>query len=82
MSVELSGYWNDVDLEQIAIWDPDVIIVPPYGGATVETITESPEWQILNAVQSGHVYQMPNWSFPGIHLPPIQYWELFGWQSY
>lgn len=64
VSSELSGYWNDVDLEQIAIWDPDVIIVPPYGGATVEAITESPEWQILNAVQSGHVYQMPKLVVP------------------
>jgi len=64
VSVELNGYWNDVDLEQIAIWDPDLIIVPPYGGASVEAITESPEWQILNAVQSGRVYQMPKLVVP------------------
>lgn len=59
VSEELTGYWNDVNLEQIAIWVPDVIIVPPYGGATVEAITDSPEWQILEAVQEGRVYQMP-----------------------
>ena len=64
VSKELGGYWNDVDLEQIALWDPDVIIVPPYGGATVEAITGSPEWQILNAVQSGQVYQMPKLVVP------------------
>lgn len=64
VSKELVGYWNDVDLEQIALWDPDVIIVPPYGGATVEAITDSPEWQILNAVQSGKVYQMPKLVVP------------------
>lgn len=58
-SAELSGYWNDVNLEQIAIWNPEVIIVPPYGGASVEAITESPEWQILDAVQAGRVYRMP-----------------------
>jgi iron complex transport system substrate-binding protein len=59
VSKELTGYWNDVNLEQVAIWDPDIIIVPPYGGANVEAITESPEWQILDAVQAGRVYQMP-----------------------
>ena len=64
VSSELTGFWNDVNLEQIVIWDPDVIIVPPYGGATVEAITESPEWQILDAVQEGRVYRMPKLVVP------------------
>lgn len=58
-SAELAGYWNDVNLEQIAAWNPDVIVIPPYGGATIEAITENPEWQILDAVQQGKVFQMP-----------------------
>lgn len=56
---ELDGYWNNVNLEQVVLWEPEVIIVPPYGGASVETITESQEWQILDAVQAGRVYRMP-----------------------
>jgi iron complex transport system substrate-binding protein len=63
-SAELTGYWNDVNLEQIAAWDPDVIIVPPYGGATVGAITENPDWQILDAVQAGRVFQMPKLVVP------------------
>lgn len=63
-SAELTGYWNDVNLEQVAAWDPDIIIVPPYGGATVEAITENPDWQILTAVQEGRVYQMPKLVIP------------------
>lgn len=59
VSAELTGYWNDVNLEQIAAWDPDVILVPSYGGATVEAITQAPDWQILTAVKAGRVYQMP-----------------------
>lgn len=59
VSAELTGYWNDVNLEQIVVWNPDVIFVPPYGGATVEAITENPDWQILDAVQNGRVYQVP-----------------------
>jgi iron complex transport system substrate-binding protein len=69
VSANLLGFWNDVNLEQIAIWDPDIIIVPPYGGASVEAITESTEWQILTAVQNGRVYRMPRlvapWDTPG-----------------
>jgi iron complex transport system substrate-binding protein len=64
VSRELTGYWNDVNLEQILIWDPDVIILPPYGGASVSAIIDSPEWQILDAVQAGRVYQMPKLVVP------------------
>ncbi|MBN1120836.1 MAG: ABC transporter substrate-binding protein [Anaerolineae bacterium] len=59
VSSELFGYWNDVNLEQVVVWNPDVILVPPYGGASVEAITESPEWQVLEAVQEGRVYRVP-----------------------
>lgn len=64
VSAELTGYWNDINLEQVVIWDPDIIIVPPYGGASVEAITESQEWQILEAVQAGRVYRMPKLVVP------------------
>jgi len=64
VSTELSGYWNDVNMEQIAIWNPEVIIVPPYGGASVEAITESSEWQIIEAVQEDRVFRMPKLVVP------------------
>jgi iron complex transport system substrate-binding protein len=64
VSTDLSGYWNDINLEQIVIWDPDLIIVPPYGGASIEAITESEEWQILEAVQEGQVFRMPKLVVP------------------
>lgn len=59
VSAELTGYWNDINLEQVAAWNPDLILVPPYGGASVAAITEDADWQILNAVQAGQVYRMP-----------------------
>jgi iron complex transport system substrate-binding protein len=45
---------NDVSLEQIVRWNPDVIIAS--GTATRNKITSDPEWQTLNAVRAGHVY--------------------------
>ena len=64
VSSELGGYWNDVNLETVVLWAPDVIIVPPYGGASVEAITDSTEWQILDAVKAGKVYRMPKLVVP------------------
>ena len=59
VSAELTGYWNDVNLEQVAAWDPDVVLVPPYGGASVGAIIDDAGWQIIDAVQDGQVYRMP-----------------------
>lgn len=59
VSASFGGYWNDVNLEQIIVWNPDIIFVPPYGGATVEAITENAEWQLLEAVQQGRVFRVP-----------------------
>lgn len=64
VSAGLTGYWNDVNLEQVLLWDPDVIFVPTYGGASVEAITESDEWAVLGAVQNGQVYQLPMFISP------------------
>lgn len=64
VSAGLVGFWNDVNLEQVLIWNPQVIFMPSYGGASVEAITESEEWQALDAVRAGRVYQLPQFSAP------------------
>lgn len=77
-SAELSGYWNDINIEQVAVWNPDLIIVPPYGGASVGAITENPEWQIIDAVMQGQVFLMPKLVVPGIRQHRILCWESSG----
>jgi len=64
VTTELTGFWNDVNLEQIVLWDPDVIVIVPYGAVTPESILTSPEWQVVSAVQNGRVYKMPAWVAP------------------
>ncbi len=64
VSGELTGFWNDVNLEQVVLWEPDVIFVPTYGGANVEAFTESEEWAIVPAVEAGNVYQLPSFISP------------------
>lgn len=59
VSSHLTGSWNEVNLEQILSWNPDVIVIPPYGPVQPSDILDNPDWQPLSAVQSGRVYRMP-----------------------
>ncbi len=60
-----SKYFASV--EQILLWDPDVILVNQDGVG--DYILESPAWQTLKAVKANKVYQLPNgvsrWGHPG-----------------
>jgi iron complex transport system substrate-binding protein len=63
VSRDLTGYWNDVNLEQIVVWNPDVIVATPYG-VSPDALTGSAEWQAVSAVQNGQVYVMPSYVAP------------------
>jgi iron complex transport system substrate-binding protein len=56
---ELTGYWNEVNLEQILLWDPDVILVPPYGPVQPANVLEDPDWAAIGAVRDRRVHRMP-----------------------
>ena len=60
-------------LEQIFLWDPDVIIANEMGVA--DYIKHSPQWSGLRAVKNNKVYQMPNgvsrWGHPGSLETPL-----------
>ena len=59
VTADLPGYWNDVNIEQVLVWDPDVIIITSYGGLTPQQILEDPDWRSISAVKGGRVYKMP-----------------------
>jgi iron complex transport system substrate-binding protein len=59
VSADLFGYWNEVSLEQIFLWDPDVILIPPYGPVQPSDILENADWKAVQAVRDGRVYRMP-----------------------
>jgi iron complex transport system substrate-binding protein len=63
VSRDLTGYWNDVNLEQIVMWNPDVIITTPYG-VSPDALTGSAEWRAVSAAQNGQVYAMPSYVAP------------------
>jgi iron complex transport system substrate-binding protein len=54
--------WNQVQFEQIALWNPDVIVFVSYRSSSAEAlelIRSDPLWQGLEAVRNGEVYAMP-----------------------
>ncbi|AHF79483.1 ABC transporter substrate-binding protein [Thermococcus paralvinellae] len=73
VSKELPGGWNVINVEQVARWDPDVILVVSYSlkypsTKVKEDILNDPAWSSIKAVKEGKVYAMPNdgesWDYP------------------
>jgi iron complex transport system substrate-binding protein len=59
VSSGLGGYWNDVNVEQVLQWDPAVILVPPYGQASVAAVVDDPAWRLVRAVRGHDVHRVP-----------------------
>ena len=63
-----SGAGNEVDLEQILLWNPDVLIFAPdscYGD-----IAASEQWQSIGAVARGEFYKTPSGPYGWLSSPP------------
>lgn len=84
--VELAGGVNvagnltgkkGVNVEQVAKWNPDIILIIQYGvpaNKTLQLIKNDPAWQAIKAVKDGRVYIVPydgeNW------IDPCPKWAL------
>ena len=63
-----SGAGNEVDLEQILLWDPDVLIFAP--ASCYEAIASSEQWQSAGAVARGEYYKTPSGPYGWLSSPP------------
>ena len=63
-----SGAGNEVDLEQILLWDPDVIIFAP--DSCYEDIASSEQWQSIGAVARDAFYKTPSGPYGWLSSPP------------
>ena len=63
-----SGAGNEVDLEQILLWDPDVLIFAP--DSCYEDIAASEQWQSIGAVVRGDYYKTPTGPYGWLSSPP------------
>lgn len=63
-----SGIGNEVDLEQILLWNPDVIIFAP--DSCYEKIEDSSQWQSVGAVVRGDFHKTPSGPYGWLSSPP------------
>ena len=58
----LGSGWTIVGFEQIAAWNPDIILIVSYGsdpGSAVATLKDDHQWQALASVQGERLYAFP-----------------------
>lgn len=63
-----SGAGNEVDLEQILVWDPDVIIFAP--DSCYDDIAAAAEWQSATAIAEGNYFETPYGPYGWLSSPP------------
>ncbi len=63
-----SGDGNEVDLEQLLVWDPEVILFAP--DSIYDTVGSNESWQSLSAIQSGQYYEEPYGPYGWLSSPP------------
>ena len=63
-----SGLGNEVDMEQLLVWNPDVIIFAP--DTIYDTVGENAAWQQLDAISSGNYYKTPYGPYGWLSSPP------------
>jgi len=62
------GTGDPVNMEQITLWNPDVIIFAP--GSNYSTVATDPAWQKLSAIRNGKYYEVPNGPYNWMGNPP------------
>lgn len=62
------GGGNEIDMEQLLIWDPDVILFAP--GSIYATVGEDSMWQQLTAIRTGRYYEVPMGPYNWLGSPP------------
>ena len=63
-----SGTGNEVDLEQILLWDPEVIIFAP--DSCYAAVADAPQWQSVSAIAQGQYYVTPQGPYGWLSSPP------------
>ena len=62
------GSGNEVDFEQILLWDPDVVIFAP--DSCYDAVAENDQWKSMDAISEGNYYKTPNGPYGWLSSPP------------
>ena len=62
------GTGNEVDMEQILLWNPDVILFAQ--DSIYDTVADDSAWQEVSAIQNGTYYEVPFGPYNWMGFPP------------
>ena len=62
------GTGNEVDMEQIMNWNPDVILFAP--ASIYDTVGKDPMWSEITAIKTGNYYEVPFGPYNWMGFPP------------
>lgn len=62
------GTGNEVDMEQILNWNPDVILFAP--GSIYASVGTNENWQTVTAIKNGTYYEVPMGPYNWMGFPP------------
>ncbi len=62
------GTGNEVDMEQIMLWNPDVILFAPE--SCYATVGSDPLWSEITAIRTGNYYEVPMGPYNWMGFPP------------
>ena len=66
--VSFSGDGNQVDMEQILLWDPEYIVFDP--ASCYDSVSGDAQWQELSAVDARNYYKTPYGPYGWLSSPP------------
>jgi iron complex transport system substrate-binding protein len=79
-----SGGWTDVNMEQISVWNPDMIFIVNYQGNAQEIVSNLKNdqiWQNLKSVKKGYIYAFP-YDYLSWDQPDPRWILGYGWLAY
>ena len=62
------GSGNEIDLEQLLLWNPDIILFAP--DSIYASVGGDPAWQQINAIKNGTYYEVPLGPYNWLGFPP------------
>jgi len=62
------GTGNEVDMEQILTWNPDVVVFAP--GSVYSSVDTMDEWKNVTAIKDGKYYEVPFGPYNWMGFPP------------
>lgn len=66
--ISSKGTGNPVDMEQILLWNPDVVIFAP--DSIYDSVKDDKAWNQLAAIKNGHYYEVPAGPYNWMGNPP------------